>query len=149
MRNAFVPCSDSALARAFYEATLGLPLRSDDGFALVFGVGGGTLRVVKVGDFTAQTFTVLNLHPYSSGHLLVVVTADTSQSAANGNLLATILVNPDIASGTQVASRFDHYSLLRLDEELLGLAPLANAASATDMAAGFNLPLPSPSTNQR
>jgi hypothetical protein len=86
---------------------------------------------------------------YLSGHLLVVVTADTSQSPANGNLLATILVNPDIASGTQAASRFDHYSLLRLDEELLGLPPLANAAAATDMAAAFNLPLPPPSTGQR
>jgi Phosphoesterase family len=86
---------------------------------------------------------------YRSGHLLVVVTADTSQSPANGNLLATILVNPDIASGTQAASRFDHYSLLRLDEELLGLPPLANAATAADMAAGFNLPLPPASAEQR
>ena len=38
---------------------------------------------------------------YHSGHLLVVITADTSQSAANGNLLATILVNPDIPAGTR------------------------------------------------
>ena len=58
---------------------------------------------------------------YRSGHLLVVITADTSQSAANGNLLATILVNPDIPAGTAATARFDHYSLLRLDEELLGL----------------------------
>lgn len=86
---------------------------------------------------------------YQSGHLLVVVTADTSQSPANGNLLATVLVNPDVASGTQAASRFDHYSLLRLDEELLGLPPLANAASAADMAAAFDLPLPTPSTARR
>ena len=93
--------------------------------------------------------SILASPDYLSGHLLVVVTADTSQSPANGNLLATILVNPDIASGTQAASRFDHYSLLRLDEELLGLPPLANAATATDMAAGFNLPLPSPGTGQR
>ena len=87
--------------------------------------------------------TILASPDYQSGHLLVVVTADTSQSPANGNLLATILVNPDIVSGTQAASRFDHYSLLRLDEDLLGLPPLANAAAATDMAAGFNLRCPS------
>jgi len=86
---------------------------------------------------------------YQSGHLLVVVTADTSQSPANGNLLATILVNPDIAPGTQAASRFDHYSLLRLDEELLGVPPLANAATAADMAGGFNLPLPPAGAGQR
>ncbi|MEP6641529.1 MAG: alkaline phosphatase family protein [Gaiellales bacterium] len=86
--------------------------------------------------------TILASPDYRSGHLLIVVTADTSRSPANGNLLATILVNPDIASGTQVASPLDHYSLLRLDEELLGLPPLGSAATATDMAAAFNLPVP-------
>jgi phosphatidylinositol-3-phosphatase len=79
---------------------------------------------------------------YRSGHLLVVITADTSQSAANGNLLATILVSPDIPPGTTATARFDHYSLLRLDEDLLGLPPLANAATAADMTHAFNLPLP-------
>ena len=93
--------------------------------------------------------SILASPDYLSGHLLVVVTADTSQSPANGNLLATILVNPDIASGTQAASRFDHYSLLRLDEELLGVPPLANAATAADMAGGFNLPLPPAGAGQR
>jgi len=93
--------------------------------------------------------SILASPDYLSGHLLVVVTADTSQSPANGNLLATILVNPDIASGTQAASRFDHYSLLRLDEELLGLPPLANAATAADMAGGFNLSLPPAGAGQR
>jgi hypothetical protein len=82
---------------------------------------------------------------YQSGHLLVVITADTSHSPANGNLLATILVSPDIPAGTTATARFDHYSLLRLDEELLGLPPLANAADAADMAAAFNLP-PGPLT---
>lgn len=79
---------------------------------------------------------------YQSGHLLVVITADTSRSSTNGNLLTTILVNPDIPAGTTATDRFDHYSLLRLDEELLGLPPLANAAAAADMAPAFNLPLP-------
>lgn len=79
---------------------------------------------------------------YASGHLLVVITADTSQSAANGNLLTTILVNPDIPAGTTATARFDHYSLLRLDEELLGLPPLGHAATAADMAPAFNLPRP-------
>jgi catechol 2,3-dioxygenase-like lactoylglutathione lyase family enzyme len=55
----FVPCTDSARARAFYAETLGMALRNDDGFALVFGAGDRTLRVVPVGDFTAQPFTVL------------------------------------------------------------------------------------------
>ena len=56
---AFVPCSDTARARAFYEGTLGLPLRHDDGFALVFVIGERMLRVVSAGEFNAQPFTVL------------------------------------------------------------------------------------------
>ena len=79
---------------------------------------------------------------YQSGHLLVIITADTSQAPANGNQLATILINPNIPPGTQSATRYDHYALLRLTDQLLGLTPLANAAHAPDMASAFNLPPP-------
>jgi phosphatidylinositol-3-phosphatase len=88
--------------------------------------------------------SILASPDYQSGHLLVVLTADTSHSASNGNLLATVLVNQDVPAGTQAADRFDHYSLLRTDEDLLGLPPLANATDATDMAPAFNVPLPAP-----
>jgi hypothetical protein len=105
----------------------------------------GTPRVAEEDATIAAWMPAILASPdYRSGRLLVVITADTSQSPANGNLLATILVNPDIVSGTTDATPLDHYSQLRLDEELLGLPPLANAATATDMAAGFNLPLPPP-----
>jgi len=103
----------------------------------------GVARVVEQDDTIGAWMPAILASPdYQSGHLLVVITADTSQSAANGNLLATILVNPDIPAGTNATARFDHYSLLPLDEELLGLPPLANAATAADMAPAFNLPLP-------
>lgn len=104
---------------------------------------GGVSRVAEE-DATLAAWmpSILASPDYRSGHLLVVITADSSESLANGNLLATVLVNPDVLAGTQATDRFDHYSLLRLDEELLGLPPLANAATATDMAAAFNLPLP-------
>ena len=58
-----------------------------------------------------------------------------------------MLVDPDAIAGTQAADRFDHYSLLRPNEELLGLPPLANAATAADMAPAFNLPVPTPPTS--
>ena len=77
---------------------------------------------------------------YQSGRLLVIITADTSEAPANGNQLATILVNPNVPPGTQAATRYDHYALLRLTEHLLGLTPLANAAHVADMAGPFNLP---------
>lgn len=103
----------------------------------------GVARVAEEDATIAAWMPAILASPdYQSGQLLVVITADTSQSPANGNLLATILVSPDVAPGTQVATALTHYSLLRLDEELLGLPLLANAATATDMAAAFNLPLP-------
>lgn len=86
--------------------------------------------------------SILASPDYQSGHLLVVLTADSSHSPANGNTLATVLVNQDVPAGLQAADRFDHYSLLRLDEELLGLPLLADATDAADMAPAFNLPLP-------
>jgi phosphatidylinositol-3-phosphatase len=107
----------------------------------------GVPRIVEQDDtIGAWMPSILASPDYQSGHLLVVITADTSHSPANGNLLATILVSPDIPAGTTATARFDHYSLLRLDEELLGLPPLANAATAADMASAFNLPLP-PASN--
>jgi hypothetical protein len=106
---------------------------------------GGVPRVAEEDATIAAWMPQILASPdYQSGHLLVVITADSSASASNGNLLATVLINPDVLAGTQVATRFDHYSLLRLDEELLGLPPLANAADAADMAPAFNLPLPAP-----
>jgi len=59
---AFIPTRDTARARPFYETTLGLSFLSDDGFALNFEVGSPAtpihLRVVRVGDFSAQIFTI-------------------------------------------------------------------------------------------
>lgn len=45
---AFVLTTDYARARAFYEGVLGLPVLSQDGFALMLRTGAGTLRVVKM-----------------------------------------------------------------------------------------------------
>lgn len=56
---AFVATTDSARSRAFYEETLGLPLVSDEPFALVFNANGTMFRVQKVAAFTPQPFTVL------------------------------------------------------------------------------------------
>jgi catechol 2,3-dioxygenase-like lactoylglutathione lyase family enzyme len=73
----FVPCTDAARARGFYEDTLGMKLRDDDGFALVFGVGDRTMRDVPDGEFTAQPFTVL-------GWAVPDVAAAVAELAAKG-----------------------------------------------------------------
>jgi catechol 2,3-dioxygenase-like lactoylglutathione lyase family enzyme len=56
---AFVSTTQSGKAKHFYADILGLPLISDDPFALVFDANGTMLRVAKVEKFTAQQFTVL------------------------------------------------------------------------------------------
>jgi catechol 2,3-dioxygenase-like lactoylglutathione lyase family enzyme len=46
-------------AARFYRDTLGLRLRSEDAFALVFDANGMELRLQKVASLTAQPFTML------------------------------------------------------------------------------------------
>ena len=57
----FVPTTDPARARAFFEGVLGLRVVSEDAFALVLDANGSTLRVTNVASvpgFMPQPFTV-------------------------------------------------------------------------------------------
>ena len=54
----FVPVRDLAVARAFYEGTLGLRVVDDTPFALVLDAGGTMLRVTPVPGLSARPFTV-------------------------------------------------------------------------------------------
>ena len=56
---AFVATLNADRARAFYRDTLGLPLVSEDPFALVFEVHGTMLRVSIVPELHAANYTVL------------------------------------------------------------------------------------------
>lgn len=57
---AIVICTrDRARATAFYRDTLGLVLAYEDKFASVFNIGGVTLRVSVVADFTPHEHTIL------------------------------------------------------------------------------------------
>ena len=56
---AFAATTDGARARVFYDTVLGLPVRSDDEFAIAFDVAGTELRLQKVERFTPQPFTTL------------------------------------------------------------------------------------------
>jgi catechol 2,3-dioxygenase-like lactoylglutathione lyase family enzyme len=58
---AFIPTTDAAAARNFYETALGLNFVSDDNFAIVFRVGSAQtmLRVVRTPQpFTPNHFTI-------------------------------------------------------------------------------------------
>jgi catechol 2,3-dioxygenase-like lactoylglutathione lyase family enzyme len=57
---AIVICTrDRARATAFYRDTLGLALAYEDNLAAVFHIGGVTLRVSLVADFTPHDHTIL------------------------------------------------------------------------------------------
>lgn len=56
---AFIPTSDPAKARSFYQGVLGLRLLSEDSFALVFEANDTMLRVTTVQNLQPQQFTIL------------------------------------------------------------------------------------------
>jgi catechol 2,3-dioxygenase-like lactoylglutathione lyase family enzyme len=56
---AFLATRDAGRAKAFFRDTLGLPLVSEDPFALVFDVHGTMLRVTPVKEVAAAKYTVL------------------------------------------------------------------------------------------
>lgn len=55
----FVPTTDGAKAREFYENKLGLEFVSDDGFALVMRSGASTVRIVRMKQVNPAQYTVL------------------------------------------------------------------------------------------
>lgn len=56
---AFVATADADRARGFYEGVLGLTLREDSPFALVFDANGLVLRIQKVPSVAAAPYTAL------------------------------------------------------------------------------------------
>jgi catechol 2,3-dioxygenase-like lactoylglutathione lyase family enzyme len=55
----FIPTTDYEAARAFYEGKLGMEFVSLDQFGLVMRVGGHTIRMSKVQNFTPLQGTIL------------------------------------------------------------------------------------------
>jgi phosphatidylinositol-3-phosphatase len=97
----------------------------------------------------ANLSTILSSSEYQSGTVALVVTWDEGEGgAANecatnttdiGCHVATIVVSPSTAPGTQSSTLFNHYSLLGSTEQLLGVGPLGEALTANSMLTAFNL----------
>ena len=95
-----------------------------------------------VGDIVSST-------EYRSGTLAVFITWDEGEGGSANNCatntsdpgchVATIVVSPSTPAGTRSAVLFNHYSLLRTAEDLLGLPPLGQAASSNSMVPAFGL----------
>jgi hypothetical protein len=92
---------------------------------------------------------ILNSSQYRSGNVALFVTWDEGEGgsslncAANttdvGCRVATIVVSPSTLAGTRSSTLFNHYSLLKTTEQMLGVAQLGEASGASSMLSAFNL----------
>lgn len=73
---------------------------------------------------------------YRAGRLVVIVTWD--EGSARDNHIPTVVISPT-TRGVVAGKAYDHCSTLRTAEDLLGLAPVGCAATATSMVRGFRL----------
>ncbi len=81
---------------------------------------------------------MLDSSQYRAGTTAVFITWDENDSG--GQRVPTYVVGPSVVPGSRSAVPYNHYSLLRTTEDLLGLQPLIGAAAtAPGMRAGFGL----------
>ena len=96
---------------------------------------------IAMGDAWLQSWVpkITASSSYQAGNTVLVITFDEGRRNI-GQVVATIVVSPYTPPGTQSATAFNHYSLLRTTEELLGISTyLGNAATATSMRSAFGL----------
>ncbi|MBV9411017.1 MAG: hypothetical protein JO148_05435 [Acidimicrobiia bacterium] len=90
---------------------------------------------VAIGDAWLKNFVppLLASADYRAGNTVIFVVWDEPTPVPN------IVISPTTPAGVVASEPFDHYSLLRTTEELLGLPFLGKAATATSMRGVFHL----------
>lgn len=93
--------------------------------------------------------TIFNSSEYQTGTTAVFITWDegevgTSNDCATnktdiGCHVATIVISPSTVPGSTSSTLYNHYSLLKSTEDLLGLPELGLAATNASMVTDFNL----------
>jgi hypothetical protein len=82
---------------------------------------------------------ILGSSQYQSGSMAVFLTWDEDDYSSTQHI-ATLVISPSTPAGTTAGATFNHYSLLRTTEQLLGITTyLGNAATAASMRRDFNL----------
>lgn len=103
--------------------------------------GEDTAAQTRTGDTWLSTWlpNILNSAQYRSGSTAVFITWDENDPTASEQV-ATIVISPYTRPGTRSARPFNHYSLLRTAEDMLGIhAHLGSAATAASMRSAFHL----------
>ena len=95
---------------------------------------------VSTGDRWLQKFMgeVFASRQYRAGRTAVFLTWDEDDSG-HGNHIATIVAAPAVRAGRTSSRAFDHYSMLRTTEQLLGLPFIGNAARAPSMRTALGI----------
>jgi phosphatidylinositol-3-phosphatase len=75
---------------------------------------------------------------YRRGATAIFITYDEDDRGED-NRVYTVVVARSVRPGTVAETPFTHYSMLRTNEQLLGLPPIGEAATAASMAAAFHL----------
>jgi hypothetical protein len=98
---------------------------------------------VAVGDaWLADVVAKIAATPeYAGGTTVLVITWDENEGPHHKpkNRIPTFVVAASVPPGTVAHRRFDHYSLLRTTEQMLGLPPLGLAKDARSMRRAFHL----------
>jgi phosphatidylinositol-3-phosphatase len=100
-----------------------------------------TATETKTGDTWLSSFLpkLVSTAQYKAGNTVIFITWDEDDYHSSQHI-ATIVVAPSVRRGTRSRARFDHYSMLRTTEELLGLRRrLGEAASAASMRKSFGI----------
>jgi acid phosphatase len=77
---------------------------------------------------------------FTSGRLVVVITADEDDRSGDNRVL-TVVATHDMTKPEVVSSPLTHLSLSRFYAEVLGFAPLRGAATAPSLATAFHIPV--------
>ena len=85
----------------------------------------------------AQLAPVLASKDFTSGNLVVVVTADEDDGSSDNTVLTSVLT--PALSHKVVDEPLTHYSLTRYVAHVLGVTPLGEGATAPDLAVAFGL----------
>jgi hypothetical protein len=96
---------------------------------------------IKTGDAWLSTFMpkIVASPEYQSGATAVFITWDEDDYGDSQHIV-TIVVSPSTPGGLTTDTTFNHYSMLRTTEEMLGTsALLGQAATATSMRSAFHL----------
>lgn len=93
--------------------------------------------------------TIVNSSAYVAGSVALFITWDEGEGGSSNDCssnttdvgchVATLVISPSTKVGTSSATLFNHYSLLRTTEELLGLPLLGGGRAANSMLTSFDL----------